>query len=242
MDELHEVKRLGRNITIVTHDSRKYILKKHVNSHDDLLFRREIEAYITHKFSSSHIVEFVGYTTDVEDKVEAMVLAFSVNYDIRWYIQKNRPDNWKLKSKWVSQIAHGLMAIHKAGITHGDLRCENVVLDEKLDARIIDIVQGQGFMDGWCPWKYPELESVHEPSWDMYSLGASIWEILTNGETPPEHQALQFEFDVLDDELALLLKAIAERCLSDYPKERPTAEGIYKELGGKDLCGCEVAE
>ena len=53
----------------------------------------------------------------------------------------------KVKVK-MGHSAHGLMVIHKAGIIHGDLRCENVVLDEKLDARIIDVVQDQGFMEG----------------------------------------------------------------------------------------------
>lgn len=117
-DKFREVKRLGRNITIVNDGCREYVLKKHINPHDDLLFRREIEVYITHEFGSPHIVEFIGYTIDVKDKVDAMVLAFSCNYDILWSLQKYRPDDWKLKSKWVSQIAHGLMAIHEAGITH----------------------------------------------------------------------------------------------------------------------------
>ena len=75
----------------------------------------------------------------------------------------------------------------------------------------------------------------------MYSLDASIWEIFTNGETLSENQALQFDFDLSNNEVALKLKGVAERCLSDYPKERPTAEGIHGELGGNDLCGCEVS-
>ena len=153
----------------------------------------------------------------------------------------NRPDDWNLKRKWIAQITHGLMTIHQFGITHGDLRCENVVLDEHLDARIIDVVQGQGIMEGWCPWKYPELESVYEPSWDMYCLGASIWELLTNGGTPPAYQELQFDFLLSDDEVALGMRGIAKRCLAEYPKERPTAEVILGELGGKGVCGCEAS-
>jgi hypothetical protein len=97
------------------------------------LFRREIKAYVTHEFSSAHFVEFIGYTTDAEDRVEVMVLAFGCNYDIRWY--KNLPNDWKLKSKWVSQIAHGLMAIHETGITRGDLRGENGCSDHRCCAR-----------------------------------------------------------------------------------------------------------
>lgn len=230
---------LNMNVRLVSADGRKYILKKHRTTSQDLIFRRELEAYVMHGLSSPHIVELLGYTVDAEDKIEAMVLKFSLNYDLRWYIQDNCPSDWKLKHKWVAQITHGLMMIHKAGITHGDLRCENVVLDENLDARIIDVVKGQGLMEGWCPWRFRHMESCYEPSWDIYSLGVSIWEILTNGETPPENQALQFEFDLSNDELALLLKGIAKRCVSDYPKDRPSAEGILHELGGQHACGCE---
>jgi serine/threonine protein kinase len=236
-NEFTEITRLTKNVRVVVSSRRKYILKKHVTSFEDLLYRKELEAYVLHDLTSPHIVEFVGYTVDAEDKVDAMVLNFSPNYDIRWYIQEHQPDDWKLKYKWVAQIVHGLMAIHKVGITHGDLRCENVVLDEKLNARIIDVVQGQGIMEGWCPWKYPEMEAVHEPSWDIYSLGASIWEILSNGATPPENQVLQFDFSLPEDDGVQLLKEIAECCLVDNPKERPTA-GVLKELGGADVCGC----
>ena len=240
-NEFSEVKGLKMNVRVVTFGGGKYILKKPIMSYEDLIFRRELEAYILHDLSSPHIVEFVGYTVDAEEKVDAMILKFSMNYDIRWYIRRYRPDDWNLKRKWIAQITHGLMTIHQFGITHGDLRCENVVLDEHLDARIIDVVQGQGIMEGWCPWKYPELESVYEPSWDMYCLGASIWELLTNGGTPPAYQELQFDFPLSDDEVALGMRGIAERCLAEYPKERPTAEVILGELGGKRMCGCEAS-
>ena len=93
--------------------------------------------------------------------------------------------------KWAAQITHGLLELHKIGITHGDLRCENIVLDEKLNAKIIDIVQGTGCMPGWGPFWQHEAESIHKPAWDMYSLGVTLWEIITNGDTPFENQSSQ---------------------------------------------------
>jgi len=94
-------------------------------------------------------------------------------------------------------------------------------------------------MDGWNPWKNTSLESTYHPSWDVYSLGVSIWEILTNGETPPQNQALPFDFPLPEDDAALQLKKLAERCLADDPKERPALEQIYQELGGSETCGCK---
>ena len=114
-NEFSEVKGLKMNVRIVTFGGRKYILKKHITSYEDLIFRQELEAYVLHDLSSPHIVEFVGYTVDAEEKVDAMILKFSMNYDIRLYIRRYRPDDWNLKRKWIAQITHGLMTIHQFG-------------------------------------------------------------------------------------------------------------------------------
>jgi serine/threonine protein kinase len=97
-----------------------------------------------------------------------------------------RKVDWKIKMTWAAQIAHGLMEIHRVRVTHGDLPAENVVLDDKLDAKIIDIVPGWGFMFGWNPWRFSESEDMYKPHWDIYSLGVTLWEIATDGKTPPD--------------------------------------------------------
>lgn len=117
-NELHRGKDIGHQITIGTYDGPIYILKKHVFAVRDWLFRRELEAFSTCDFASEHVVNFIGYTMNAEDEVEAMVLEFRVSWDLRWYLRQNKLSDLKLKSKWVAQIAHGLMAIYKRGITY----------------------------------------------------------------------------------------------------------------------------
>ena len=237
-NKFSNTRRIKEHVGVVTCGSRAYILKKHLKSLQNRSFHRELEAYVSYDITSPHIVELVGYRVDVEDKVDAMVLNYSVECDISGYIRRRYIRDSKLKCKWVAQIVHGLMTIHEAGITHGDLRCANVVLDENLDARIIDVVQGRAMTPGWSPWKYPAMESPYEPSWDMYSLGASIWEILSHGEEPSPKEALRFDFYDTNDKGELLLRGIAERCLVDKPGDRPTADIIFNELGGTNACGC----
>jgi len=55
---------------------------------------------------------------------------------------------WR-KDKWAAQIAHALMAIHEAGLMHGDLKGRNVVVDESDNAFIIDVTNGEEFTEGW---------------------------------------------------------------------------------------------
>jgi hypothetical protein len=51
-DEFREVKTISPKVTVIMYNGRKYILKNQVYPHDDLLFHREIEVYITHHFAS----------------------------------------------------------------------------------------------------------------------------------------------------------------------------------------------
>jgi len=225
-------------VTRATYHGQRCILKTHRSAHEDRLFPAELRSYTVHGLTGPHFVEFIGYLTDVDDKVDGMLLEFCGNFDIRWYLRKGKHCTWDLKMKWSAQIAHGLMEIHKHGIVHGDLRCENVVLDDYLNAKIIDIVDGTGCMEGWCPWAQHEAESIYEPPWDVYSLGVTIWEIITNGGTPPEDRNPDFEMLDKTERGAVDLAAVAQRCVEADPRSRPTVEDVHAQLGGLDRCGC----
>ena len=241
-NDIVEGKRIKYNVTRVTYSGRTHILKSHVSAYEDLHFPTELNAYCSHDLVSPHIISFIGHLMDTDDKIDGMLLEFGVNFDIRWYLHKFGPCNWNLKMKWAAQITHGLMEVHKLGMTHGDLRCENVVLDEGLDAKIIDIVQGTGFMPGWCPWQQHANESIHEPAWDIYSLGVTLWEIITDGGTPAENQNPHFEDLALNNVTGLEMANIAQSCLKEDPKDRPTADIVLAKLGGLIRCGCLAAD
>lgn len=234
--------RFKDNVAEVTFNGRTYIHKTHVSASADLLFPAELKVYTLYKVRSPHVIDFVGYTTDEDDKIDGMLLEFCPNYDLRGYLRTFGPCDWSLKMKWAVQIAHGLMKIHEVGLTHGDLRAENIVLDDNLDCKIIDIVQGWGFMFGWNPWRFPETENIYKPHWDIYSLGVTLWEIATDGQTPAENQTPEFDASILDNITGLRMATIARKCLSDKPEIRPTAETVLNELGGLDICGCNNEE
>lgn len=232
--ELHTIKYNIRVVCIA--DGRKYVLKRHVAGWDDVLFKAELEAWTSYDLISPHIIEFAGYILNDEGKIDAMVLGFAEYFALTTVLDPLTAPP-PLMQKWVAQITHGLMKIHAAGIIHGDLRCSNVVLDKDLNVLLIDVIQGKGCTDGWCPWKRPEDPENLTP-FDMYSLGATIWEILSGGKTPPKRQDLVFDFDIPDEPVLHQPKAIAERCLAEDPKDRPTAVQVFEELGGTRACGC----
>ena len=49
--------------------------------------------------------------------------------------------------KWKNQICLSAGALHKADVTWGDVKAENVLIDERDDAWVVDF--GGGYTEGW---------------------------------------------------------------------------------------------
>ena len=92
----------------------------------------------------------------------------------------------------IKQIAAGLQACHDRGITHRDLKPDNVMIDSNGHVSIIDfglasvadqptITQGNGFQ-GSLGWAAPEQvmdPRARDPRLDLYALGCIFYFLLT---------------------------------------------------------------
>lgn len=98
------------------------------------------------------------------------------------------------------EISQGLSAADEAGLVHGDIKPENILLDKKGNAKLVDFglatVAHQNAGDGiWGTPYYIAPEKIRRQKLDarsdIYSLGASLYHMLTgqppfDGETPVE--------------------------------------------------------
>jgi len=66
-----------------------------------------------------------------------------------------------------------------------------MVIDDNNDAKIIDIINGQGFSEGWAPVG----ESSTLPTWDIYSLGVTLWELAHDGKSPVDSEINPPQFE-----------------------------------------------
>lgn len=96
-------------------------------------------------------------------------------------------------------IAEGLQAAEEFGLIHGDIKPENILLDEKMNAKLVDFgiaTFGQGKQEGiWGTPYYIAPEKLKrqkvDARSDIYSLGATLYHALAGrppfeGDTPIE--------------------------------------------------------
>jgi CheY-like chemotaxis protein len=151
------------------------------------------------------------------------------------------------------QVARGSDAVHRLGIVHRDLKSQNVIVDEKGAAVIVDFGLARGnanepftldsIIVGTPHYMSPEQaegNDVDQRS-DIYSIGVIAFEVLT-GHPPfsggsPIAVAMQHVSSPVPDDLAALpdvpreLRALVHKCLEKDPARRPsTAADLDADL------------
>jgi serine/threonine-protein kinase len=98
------------------------------------------------------------------------------------------------------EVIEGLGVLHRRGLTHGDIKPANIVLDEEGRAKLVDFGlsgmarrNGAGAIHGTPHYIAPELlrGAADTSQTDLYSLGATLYHLLAGkppfaGQTPTE--------------------------------------------------------
>ena len=136
------------------------------------------------------------------------------------------------------QIADGLAAGHAAGILHGDLGPENILIAENDVVKILDF----GFAGAKGPVDYTSPEQVRgepaSPQSDVFSLGSLLYSMATDrrpfeGYGQPEigRAILEASPDELPANVPPELTKIIGRCLEKNPADRwQTAADVAAQL------------
>lgn len=217
-----------------------FVYKVRVNG--EILVKKEIpgsevveeflyEIHALHSLQDSdNVIRFRGLVTDDESEI---VKGLLIDYCPKGALIDRIYDDckttylgipWRKRERWARQIIHGVADIHESGFVQGDLTLANVVLDDKENAKIID-VNRRG-----CPvgWEAPEAKALVDANQrlalyigvksDLFQLGMLLW-ALAMEEDEPESQGrpllLGPEVNIPD-----WYRQITEICLSHDPRSR----------------------
>ena len=176
-------------------------------------YRRALQSVLTEYhaliypplFHHANIIDFLGFAWgsnpfSAAHRLPAIVVEFAEHGTLADLLRKNRMLEVSVKHMLCLDIVRGLTVLHGAGLVHGDVKAENVLVcsgsNRKFVAKIADfgfsIVEATETAELWIggtnPWRAPETQNAIEVRLlrhtDTYSLGLLIWLICIDGRSP----------------------------------------------------------
>jgi hypothetical protein len=166
------------------------VVQKEINGQSEQALsqlRREVKLWST--LRHRNVVPFYG--ANLGEPPFFVILSFASNGTLPQYLTQERSVGHTVVWKKLFQVAAGLRYLHGRGIIHGDLKGDNILVDESGTAMLTDF--GLSFLDadsapdiqglGAMQWRAPEYATgtITSPSFesDVYSLGMCIIEAVS---------------------------------------------------------------
>ncbi|KAF9789479.1 kinase-like domain-containing protein [Thelephora terrestris] len=205
------------------------------------------EAVVWKYLNHPNIVPFKGVTFDPPQLISEWMPCGELRHHVR-----SNPDTDF--SSLLLGIARGLVYLHSKGVVHGDLKGQNIMIDESGTARIIDfglakIVRGSHSSQSTSRghgqtvrWTAPELlqnDMMVTKESDVHSFAMVVIEVFT-GEVPfKEAKSSEVVMRIIDGErpgrpshpnFTAALWELTQKCWSRAAEERPKMEDVVGDL------------
>jgi serine/threonine protein kinase/class 3 adenylate cyclase len=218
----------------------KVLLQRYAGD-EEFVERFEREAYNAASLSHPNIVQ-VYDRGETKDGTYYMVMEHMPGGTLKDLILKKAPLPPREAIALTLQIAEALQAAHERGVIHRDIKPQNVLLDDRGNAKVADFglaraadataLTRTGAVLGTPHYVAPELSEGQPatPRSDLYGLGVVLYEMLTgelpyDAETPMRVLSKQLGGQLrppreINPDVPERLNAVATRLLASDPEDR----------------------
>ena len=192
--------------------------------------------------SHPNIVHVLGIFE--ENNTVYYVMQYIRGGSIKNYIDEHGPVPEKEAVKYALQVSSALQYMHEKKMCHYDLKPGNIMLSEDEDAMLIDFGISKNYDDngqetsttppgltkGFAPLEQYTSVSEFSPLIDVYSLGATLYAMLT-ATTPPEPMKwVDGHFTEKPENVSADLWNIVRKAMSLAGRDRPTMAEFHTLL------------
>lgn len=216
------------------------------------------EIELLRKLDNPHIVKLQDsfeIENNKKEKFIVIIMEYCENGDLLTYATKHGFLSDNQKKKIILGFLSAIKYLHSKGISHGDIKAENILLGKNYSAKLCDFgysrtskIAGDESKNGTLYYAAPEL--FYKGKFD--TLKSDIWSI---GITLYSLSELQFPFKDGDQDYIVQqiirgnlsirqgmekkLRSLVEKCTQIKPESRPTIDDLIKDdyffIGFKQL-------
>ncbi|KAF2766132.1 kinase-like protein [Teratosphaeria nubilosa] len=106
---------------------------QYVPPHRQAMLEREIKVYERLQRDHKDSPRILRYHGSLE---QGLVLAYACHGTLREYLHSHQEGiPLPLRLRWIEQMVEGVTVLHSSGVLHGDISCNNFLLDANLDVK-----------------------------------------------------------------------------------------------------------